>query len=194
MKKAVLITRENIKCSELTKEQFVTMMIEDLKNSVIKSEEFFRPEEAAQFYHNQEQHLEYVEKRAREYACKKWKTDKRRDQYVLDVLSKETRKEFEFRPVSYFDFKLNPSNNYISDSCVLRVDTTEDKLERCFDMIKDNKYFLSAIGWELIEERWSRPQIKLIMSDEMNEMYRKEEEELAAEIARFYADTKYWGD
>ena len=194
MKKAVLITRENIKCSELTKEQFVTMMMEDLNNSVIKSEEIFRPELEAQFYHNQEQHREYVEKRAREYACKKWKTDKRRDQYVLDVLSKEKTNEFKFYPVSYFDFKLNPSENYISDSCVLRVNTTEDKLERCFDKIKDNKYFLSATGWELIEERWSRPQIKLIMPDEMNEMYRKEKEGLAEEISRFYADCKYCGD
>lgn len=194
MKTAVLITRENIKCSELTKEQFVTMMMEDLKNSVIKSEEIFRPELEAQFYHNQEQHREYVEKRAREYACKKWKTDKKRDQYVLDVLSKEKTNVFEFRPVSYFDFKLNPSDNYISDSCILRVNTTEDKLERCFDMIKDNKYFLSAIGWELIEERSFRSQIKLIMPEEMNEMYRKEEEGLAKAIASFYANSNYWGD
>lgn len=192
--KAVLITRENIKCSELTKEQFVTMMMEDLKNSVIKSEEIFRPELEAQFYHNQEQHLEYVEKRAREYACKKWKTDKRRDQYVLDVLVKEKKNVFEFRPVSYFDFKLNPSCNYISDSCILRVNTTEEKLGYCFDEICDNKYFLSAIGWELIEERYSRPQIKLIMPKEMNEMYRKEKEGLANAIASFYADSNYWGD
>ena len=194
MKTAVLITRENIKCSELTKEQFVTMMMEDLKNSVIKSEEIFRPELEAQFYHNQEQHREYVEKRAREYACKKWKTDKKRDQYVLEVLSKEKTNVFEFRPVSYFDFKLNPHENYISGSCVLDVDTTPEKLGRCFDAIKDNKYFLSAIGWELIEERNFRPQIKLIMSDEMNEMYRKEEEGLANAIAKFYAGSNYWGD
>jgi hypothetical protein len=194
MKTAVLITRENIKCSELTKEQFVTMMMEDLKNSVIKSEEIFRPELEAQFYHNQEQHLEYVESRARKYACKKWKTDKRRDQYVLDVLSKEKRNIFEFRPVSYFDFKLNPSQNYISDSCVLRVNTTEDKLEHCYDMIKDNKYFLSATGWELIEERCSRSQIKLIMPDEMVEMYRKEERGLCEAISKFYAGSNYWGD
>lgn len=192
-KEAILLTR-NVNCAELTKEQFVTMMIEDLRNSVIKSEEIFRPELEEQFYHNQEQHLEYVEKRAREYACKKWKTDKRRDQYVLDVLAKEKRGVFEFRPVSYFDFKLNPHQNYISDSCILRVDTTEDKLERCFDMIKDNKYFLSATGWELFETRSFRPQIKLIMPDEMDEMYRKEEEDLANAIAKFYAGSNYCGD
>lgn len=194
MDTAILITRENIVCSELTKEQFVTMMMEDLKNSVIKSEEIFRPELEAQFYHNQEQHREYVEKQAREYACKKWKTDKKRDQYVLDVLSKEKTNEFQFYPVSFFDFKLNPSENYISGSCVLNVDSSEEKLERCYDMIKDNKYFLSATGWELIEERWSRSKIKLIMPDEMNEMYRKEKESLAEEISRFYADCKYCGD
>jgi len=194
MKTAVLITRENIKCSELTKEQFVTMMMEDLKNSVIKSEEIFRPELEAQYYHNQEQHREYVEKRAWEFANRKWKTEKRRLKYVEDELAKLTSTPYTFRPVSYFDFKLNPHENYISGSCCLNVDSSEEKLERCYDMIKDNKYFLSATGWELIEERSFRPQIKLIMPDEMNEMYRKEEEGLAEAISRFYAGSNYWGD
>lgn len=194
METAVLITRKNIKCSELTKEHFVTMMMEDLKNSVIKSEEIFRPKLEAQFYHNQEQHKEYVEKRAREYACKKWKTDKKRDQYVLDVLAKERANAFEFRPVSYFDFNLNPTCNYISGNCVLNVDTTPKELERCFDEIKDNKYFLLAIGWELIEIRSFRSQIKLIMPDEMNAMYRKEKEGLSEAISKFYAGSNYWGD
>lgn len=190
---AILVTR-NVNCAELTKEEFVSMMMEDLKNSVIKSEEIFRPELEAQFYHNQEQHLEYVEKQAREYACKKWKTDKRRDQYVIDVLAKEPRKIYEFNPVSFFDFKLNPSDNYISGSCILTVDTTIEKLECCYDMIKDNKYFLSATGWELIESRNFRSQIKLIMPDEMNEMYHNEEKGLANAIANFYADCNYCGD
>ena len=194
MNTAVLITRENIKCSELTKEQFVSMMMEDLKNAPIKSKEIFRPELEAQFYHTQEQHREYVEKRAREYACKKWKTDKRRDQYVLDVLAKEKTNIFEFRPVSYFDFKLNPFSNSISDNCILRVNTTEEKLGRCFDEICNNKYFVAATGWKLVETRNSRSQVKLIMPEEMNEMYRKEEESLYNAISNFYAGSNYWGD
>lgn len=194
MRTAVLITRENIKCSELTKEQFVTMMMEDLKNSVIKSEEIFQPELEAQFYRNQEQHLEYVEKRAREFACKKWKTEKRRNKYVLDELAKVDKKQYIFYPVSYFDFDLEPFRNGISDTCILRVNTTEEKLGRCFDKICNNKYFVTATGWELIETRNSRPQIKLIMPEEMNEMYRKEEENLYNAITSFYADSNYWGD
>lgn len=190
METAVLITRENINCSELTKEQFISMMMEDLKNSVIKSEEIFRPELEAQFYHNQEQHLEYIEKRAREYACKKWKTDKRRDQYVLDVIAKEKTNIFEFRPVSYFDFDLEPFSNSISDNCILQVNTTEEKLGRCFDEICNNKYFINATGWKLVETRNSRSQIKLIMSGEMNKMYRKEEECLCNAISNFYSGSR----
>lgn len=194
MRTAVLITRENIKCSELTKEQFVTMMMEDLKNSVIKSEEIFRPELETQFYHNQEQHKEYVEKRAREFASKKWKTDKRRDKYVLDEIAKVNRNQFTFYPVSYFDFKLEPFSTSISDNCILRVNTTEEKLGRCFDEICNNKYFVTATGWELVETRNSRSQIKLIMPEEMNEMYRKEEECLCNAISNFYSGSNYWGD
>lgn len=194
MKTAVLVTRENIICSELTKEQFVTMMMEDLKNSVIKSEEIFRPELEEQFYNNQKRHLEYVEQRAWEFANKKWKTEKRRTQYVNEMLSKEQAKTYKFNPVSFFDFKLNPCDNGISDDCILRVNTTEEKLGRCFDRIYNNKYFLNATGWKLIEERSFRSQIKLIMPDEMNELYRKEEEGLANAIANFYADCNYCGD
>lgn len=190
MKTTVLITRENINCSELTKEQFVSMMMEDLKNSVIKSEEIFKPELEAQFYRNQEQHLEYVEKRAREYACKKWKTEKRRDKYVLDELAKVDKKPYIFYPVSYFDFDLEPFRNGISDTCILRVNTTEEKLERCYDMIKDNKYFVSATGWELIESRSFRSQIKLIMPEEMNEMYWEEKKCLCNAISNFYSGSK----
>lgn len=194
MKTAILVTRENIVCSELTKEQFVTMMMEDLKKAPIKSEEIFRPELEAEFYHNQELHLEYVEKRAREFASKKWKTDKRREQYVMEILEKEQRKRYEFNAVSFFDFKLNPFSNGISDNCILRVNTTEEKLGRCFDEITNNKYWITATGWQLIEERNFRSQIKLIMPDEMNELYRKEEEGLANAIANFYAGSNYWGD
>jgi hypothetical protein len=194
MNKAVLITRENIICSELTKEQFVEMMMEDLKNSIIKSEEIFRPELEEQFYNNQKRHLEYVEQRAWEFANRKWKTEKRRAQYVNEILSKEQTKTYEFRPVSFFDFKLNPFSNGISDNCILRVNTTEEKLGRCFDEIENNKYWVTATGWQLIEERSSRSQVKLIMPDEMNEMYRKEEEGLANAIANFYAGCRYWGD
>lgn len=190
MKTAVLIARENINCSELTKEQFVSMMMEDLKNSVIKSKEIFSPELEAQFYHNQEQYLENVEKRAREYACKKWKTDKRRDKYVLDELAKVDRAQYTFYPVSYFDFDLEPFSNSISDNCILRVNTTEEKLGRCFDEICNNKYFIRTTGWELVETRNSRSQIKLIMPEEMNEMYNKEEKCLCDAISNFYSGSK----
>lgn len=194
MKTAILVTRENIVCSELTKEQFVTMMMEDLKNAPIKSEEIFRPELEAEFYNNQKRHLEYIEQRAWEFANRKWKTEKRRTQYVNEMIAKEQVKTYDFSPVSFFDFKLNPFSNGISDNCILRVNTTEEKLGRCFDEITNNKYWITATGWQLIEERNFRSQIKLIMPDEMNELYRKEEEGLANAIANFYAGSNYWGD
>jgi hypothetical protein len=110
------------------------------------------------------------------------------------MIAKEQVKTYDFRPVSFFDFKLNPFSNGISDNCILRVNTTEEKLGSCFDEIKNNKYWVTATGWQLIEERNSRSQIKLIMPDEMNELYRKEEGRLANAIANFYAGSNYWGD
>lgn len=194
MEPVVLITRKNVNCSTITKEQFVTMMMEDLKNSVIKSEEIFRPELEERFYYNKEQHKKYVEKRAREFATKKWKTDKKREQYVHDELAKIDKNQYIFHPVSYFDFKLEPFSNSISDNCILQVNTTEEKLGSCFDEIHNNKYFINAIGWELVEIRNARSQIKLIMPEEINEMYRKEEESLYNTISSFYDGSNYCGD
>lgn len=194
MDTAILITRENIVCSELTKEQFVNMMSEDLTNALHEDVRIFKPIAEAQFYHNQEQHLEYVEKRAREFAAKRWKTDKRRDQYVLDVLSKEKRNVFEFRPVSYFDFDVEPWKNGISGCCILHPCETVENLERCFEYIKDNVYFKAAKGWQLIDHRSFRPEIKLILDEEMETKYKNDERGLSEAIARFYADSNYWGD
>ena len=193
MKTAVLITR-TVDCSKLTKEQFVNMMSEDLTNALHEDVRIFKPIAEAQFYHNQEQHLEYVEKRAREFAAKKWKTDKRRDQYVLDVLSKEKRNVFEFRPVSFFDFDVEPGKNGISGYCVLHPCETKEKLEQCFEYIKDNEYFKAAKGWQLVDKRNSRPEIQLILDEEMEAKYHNAEKGLSEAISNFYKNTNYWGD
>lgn len=193
MKTAILISRE-IKCSELTKEQFVDLMGQDLTNALHEDIKIFRPELEAQFYHNQEQHLEYVEKRAREFAAKKWKTDKKRDKYVMDVLAKEPRKRYEFNAVTFFDFDVEPWKNGISGSCILHPCETIENLERCFEYIKDNVYFKAAKGWQLIDHRNSRPEIKLILDEEMETKYKNDERGLSDAIARFYANSNYWGD
>lgn len=193
MKEAILVTR-TVKCSELTKEQFVEMMMEDLRNSVIKSEEVFKPFEEALHNTHMADIRKYVENRARNFASNKWKTEKRREKYVADELAKVDSHPFVFRPVSFFDFNVEPGTNGISDDCILNVNSTEEHLKRCFEAIHNNRYFLDATGWELVENRSFRSKIKLILSPEMEAAYRGEIEDLNKAMDEFYKCTPFYGD
>jgi len=193
MKEAILVTR-TVKCSELTKEQFVEMMMEDLRNSVIKSEEIFKPFEEAIHNTNMADIRKYVENRARNFASNKWKTEKRREKYVANELTKVDSHPFIFRPVSFFDLNVEPGSNGISDDCVLNVNSTEEHLGRCFEAIRNNRYFLAATGWELVENRSFRSKIKLILSPKMEAAYRSEIEALNKAMHAFYKNTPYFGD
>ena len=194
MDTAILITRENIICSELTKEQFVNMMSEDLTNALHEDVRIFKP--IAEEYHKQciERDRERVIKRATEFAERKWKTEKKRKAYIESEIEKLTDKPLYFSPVSYFDFDAEPWKNGISGCCILHPCETVEHLERCFEYIKDNVYFKAAKGWQLIDHRNSRPEIKLILDEEMETKYKNDERGLSEAIARFYEGSNYWGD
>lgn len=195
MKEAVLITRENIVCSELTKEQFVSMMMEDIKKSAIESERIFKPIE--EDYHKQciEKNKESVIKRATEFAERKWKTEKKRKAYIESEIEKLNNKPFYFNPVSFFDFDIEPSKLGINGWCIFSVNSiSEYQLEKVFDLIVNNKYFKSATGWRFTEKRNSRSEIELIMPDEMVKLFKNEEQKLTEAISNFYSGSNYWGD
>ena len=150
-------------------------------------------------------------KRAIEYANKKWKTEKRREQYVTTEVAKR-RAELDawtpeaYRPLSFVDFDVNPGTNGLSGNCCL-TKFTDEELGRCYDEICNNKYFKSAsafsIGYLDSDSKWRtyydglcgfRPQVYMTMPEEMNKMYHDEAEALAEDIRRFYANCHYCGD
>ena len=90
----------------------------------------------------------------------------------------------------------------ISDNCVLSYrDLTPNKLRRCYEAVKDNKYFKKAIGWMLTYESHNdsyctcfRPQIKLIVDTETAAQMKKDADDLTASVNKFYEGCTYWGD
>lgn len=199
MKEALLVTRE-VNCSTLTKEQFVTMMGEDLTNALNEDIKIFRPIEEALYNERKRSDFERTEKRAKEYATKRYKSVKWAENYIkreMENLAKSYEskwKQFSFYPVSYFDFDVEPWSNGISGYCILHPCETKERLEQCFEYIKDNEYFKAAKGWQLIDHRSSRPEIKLILDEEMETKYKNAERSLGEAIANFYAGSNYWGD
>ena len=193
MEKTILVTRK-INCSELSMEQFVELMGNDLKIAYEEYVRIFKPIDEARYNLNVERNKIAVELKAREYATKKWKTDKKRDAYVAKEVAKIKVEPFKFYPVSFFDFEVEPWKNGISECCILHPFETVERLKQCFEYIKDNEYFKSAKGWQLIDVRNFRPEIKLILDEEMENKYHNAERKLSESIFEFYKNTNYCGD
>lgn len=194
MKEKVLVTRENVICSEMTKEQFVSLMLEDLKNALAESYNVFGTIAEIEHKESIENNKQRVIENLTKYAESKWKTEKRRKLYIETELEKYCNTPVRFYPVSFFDLDVWPWKNSISGYCVLSVNATDKDLERCYDEIVNNEYFKCATGWRFVEKRSSRSQIELIMPEEMTKKYYAEEESLGNAIANFYDGSNYWGD
>ena len=148
---------------------------------------------------------------AKEYAAKKWKTEKRRNKFIEEHVNKiklelYSRVHPKFEPLTYVDFDVNPGRNGISGNCC--ISEFDDKhLGKCFDEIKDNEYFKAAtmisIGYTESDSRWEtyhdalchfRPQVYLTLPVELEKKWEGEENALAEDIRNFYANCHYCGD
>jgi predicted metalloendopeptidase len=190
----VLVTRENVICSEMTKEQFVSLMLEDLKNALAESYNVFGTLAEIKHKESIEKNKQRVIENLTKYAESKWKTEKRRNLYIETELEKYCNTPVRFYPVRFFDLDVWPGSNGISGYCVLSVNASSIDLERCYDEIVNNEYFKCATGWRFVEKRSSRSQIELIMPEEMTKKYYMEEQNLTNAISNFYSNSKYWGD
>jgi hypothetical protein len=69
-----------------------------------------------------------------------------------------------------------------------------DKVDKCYERVKDNEYFKKIVGWEIIYVPSQRNYFKFITDAET-------EKEMNARIAAhirsvhdFYENATYWGD
>lgn len=141
-----LVRRENIKCAELTADQFVEMMWEDLENAL---------DEYKNLNHGEaiERHKEYVERRVKEaeaFAAKKWKTDKRRQEYIDRAKFNAENDTWHLREKGIaFDFHPGVDNG-IPGVCILSpTNVTEQQLKACFDKVSAAKWWKKGTGWAL---------------------------------------------
>ena len=191
----ILVTRFT-KCSDLTPETFAKYMMEDMVEAKKQYDNIWYDVEYDRFNKNQESQKLSMIKTATSYADKHYETEKKRNEYVQKYLKKNFKYyDFNYRSISYFDFDVEPWKNGISGNCILSYDNlTENAMIRCFNEIKDNKYFKAAKGWVLEDNHNSRPQIKLILNDELTKQFEEDEESLCRAIDNFYRGCTYFGD
>ena len=203
--RTVTLVSRNINCSNITADEFVRTMFSDFLEAEENYNDLYIPEWEAAKVKNFFSRLEYIRKWANKIAEKKWKTEKKRTAFVEKEVTKaknEYKLDNFYYSLSFFDFDVNPGEMGISgDCCISYKDLTPNKLLRCFEAVKDNKYFKKAMGWKFTYEASNnsyrtcfRPHIELIVDAETEAKMKKDAEDLTESVRKFYEGCTYWGD
>lgn len=196
-----LFKHEGLDIANMTKEEFVKIMSKDLMNAQANYEDLMRePLRKARA-----EYLVSERERAIKFAQSKWKTEKRQNKYVDEMMSKaEASSNYTNTNLNKIWFDINPDKGQLGivGCCSLYPGDPEDKLSRCFDEIKDSKYFRGGFGWVFRYEGRSmkfpiscgRPDIDILLPEDLAKQQKEDGEKLDAEIEKFYKGTKYFGD
>lgn len=195
----------NIDCNNITEDEFVKAMFSDMLEAEEKYNDLYIPEWINKQIEQFNLYMNRAKNNAENFAKNKWKTEKKRTDYInliVTTASATYEPSTFFERLSFFDFDVNPGDNGISGNCCLSYNNlTFNALARCFNEIKNNKYFKQATGWKLSYEHdekscrtLSRPQIKLIVSKEVEDQMIKDAKALGESICNFYKNCRYFGD
>lgn len=190
----------------LTKEENKIWFIKYLRRDILKAVELWDkkhlPEYKIGLANSFVEGIERVRTRATKEAEERYKTERKRTEYINECLanyitsaSKELNECSRYNAITFFDIDLEPWTNSINGHCILNVNNLSDeKLEACWNAIKDNVYFKEAEGWRFEYDGCCRPQIKLQLPKNIQKQFDAEEEGLNRAIDNFYKGCKYWGD
>lgn len=203
--RTITLVSRNIDCSKISVDEFISSMFSDFLEAEEKYNDLYIPEWEASKIRSFESSLEWTRKWATKIAEKKWKTEKKRNAFIESEVEKK-RKEWKaddfYYDLSFFDFDVNPGEMGISgDCCISYKELTPNKLRRCFEKVKDNKYFKKAFGWKFTYEASNnsyrtcfRPHIELIVDADTATQMKKAKEDLTESVRKFYEGCHYWGD
>lgn len=200
--KKTFVTRElGRSISEISKEEFISMVIEDVKNAKVKYRKW-SDEEAEQRYEMACQ--AYVERRNKniesiiaESKDRVYKRESFRTRWVEKEIAKlpETLNRdshYSGKDLLYIKWDVKPWDNATSYIGV----NDESRLEHLFSLYYDdsinNKYFKDSTGWSIVEDHYT--EFKFHLSEELQAEWKKDEMGLAHSISKFYSGSNYYGD
>jgi hypothetical protein len=203
MSKIYLVER-SVEVKNLTKDEFVTKMSEDITNAIniyqLMCDVYNKAAEVENTNRNLERFHNEAEKLFTEFKRESTRQQKR-EAYVNEKMAKYNH-FYKLSGISYFDLDCEPGKNGLSGCCCISFKDMMDILPRTFEYLKDNKYFNGAIGWKLGYDESSfhkgfcssRPQIYLTLPIELETQFNAEASKLAREITDFYRTARYFGD
>lgn len=194
-----LVRRENLKLSKITKEDFVKFIKEDLKEAIKEYANICKPI-------NDKRKNDYIEdqvKAATKFAEKKWKTEKKRKEYIENIRKNAESQKLYFEESDriFFDLKPDKGRMGIPQCCIISKKSKDADLEDAYDEMMHSKYFKRGTGWAFKYESLGknrpyafRPYIDILLDETSREEQRRDEESLANAVQNFYANSNYWGD
>lgn len=203
MSKIYLVER-NVEVKNLTKDEFVTKMSEDITNAIdiyqLMCNVYNKTAEVETTNRNLERFCDEAEKLFTEFKRESTR-QRKREAYVNEKMAKYNHFH-KLSGISYFDLDCEPGKNGLSGCCCISFNNMMDILPRTFEYLKDNKYFKGALGWKLGYDESSfhkgfcstRPQIYLTLPVELEIQFKAEASKLAQEIVDFYRTARYCGD
>lgn len=207
----VILAKRSIDCSIITKEEFIAALTEDINAAVASFNEVSVPKQIEYLTKRNKENIEAKRAvtitRAIAYAEKKWKTEKRRNQYINDVIADLESRISNYEPhpsgLDFFDMNGNCDTTMgISSNCIISVNRfNNESLGRCYDTLLDTCYFKKAIGWQFEYEANNltygssfRPSIKLLFDGETTNEITKSKNSLNKAVFNFYKNTDCPGD
>lgn len=151
----VVLTSVEMNCSSITESEFIDTINKCLAEANKEYKELVVPKYKKFITEQYINNLEFSLKRAKTYAESKWKTEKRRNQYIEEVKA-NAKKDYDNRlsklenvSIDFFDFDGNCGTiNGINSNCIIRKDVTDKQLKACFNTLQATRYFNKAIGLE----------------------------------------------
>lgn len=195
-----LVRRENLDLSTISKEDFIKFMLEDYKKAV----EEYKPIVDKHNIKSRESYIENQVKAAIRFAEKKWKTDKKRQEYIENIRknAEEYKIYLDDATRIFFDLKPDKGEMGINNSCIISSDSNEKSLENCYEIMQKSKYFKKGTGWAFKYDSSNRenpryafrPYIDILLNESDRAEQQRDAENLSKSVEDFYKNTNYWGD
>ena len=196
--KATFVTREFGKTgAELTKEEFIQMMNEDIATAKVEYRAWSDKTAEDKYIADSKIYAERRQQKIKDIIDLSFKKYKK-EYYRLRWVDKEIAKipeplakgyYHEGRDLTSIQWDIKPWSN---SSQYINIEHLDCELEYLYYGAIKNRYFQQATGWSIVED--FNTEFKLHLSDELQEEWKIDERKLAEDIARFYEGCTYWGD
>ena len=141
----VTLVERNVNCANITKDEFV-QAIKEIVTEAIKTWYNYQLSQCEEY---NKQYIADQQARIIDFANKKYKRPSYKNAYIEKAISEiDTNKSKPYQLGSVL-FDVEPDQLGTSSDCYINMDNP-DRIEKCYEYVKDKPYFKKITGWKII--------------------------------------------